>query len=154
MDPLYVVGLEGMWGCLIFAILLPIFQNIECTGELCHNGRLEDSLMAIDDFKNHPILLAQSLCNILSIAGFNTTGVMITKYASAAQRSTIDTCRTMIIWTVFLLLGKEKFLAGQLVGFAILLFGTLVYNEIIEVPIEFMNYNTKANIEIREAKRA
>ena len=60
---------------------------------------------------------------------------MITKYASAAQRSTIDTCRTMVIWAVFLILGKEKFLAGQLLGFAILLFGTLVYNEIIEVPI-------------------
>lgn len=25
LDPLYVVGLEGFWGCLIFAILLPIF---------------------------------------------------------------------------------------------------------------------------------
>jgi len=89
----------------------------------------------------------------LTIAGFNVTGVMITKYASAAQRSTIDTCRTVVIWAVFLLLGKEKFLAGQLFGFAILLFGTLVYNEIIEIPIEFMSYNTKANIEIREAKR-
>jgi len=89
----------------------------------------------------------------LSIAGFNTTGVMITKYASAAQRSTIDTCRTMIIWAVFLLLGKEKFLAGQLFGFATLLFGTLVYNEIIEIPIEYLNYNTVANIEFRESKR-
>jgi len=90
----------------------------------------------------------------MTIAGFNVTGVMITKYASAAQRSTIDTCRTMVIWAVFLLLGKEKFLAGQLAGFAILLFGTLVYNEIIEVPIEFMNYYTKANIEKREAEKA
>jgi len=111
--------------------------------------------MAIDDFRNHPILIAQSCCNILTIAGFNVTGVMITKYASAAQRSTIDTCRTMVIWAVFLLLGKEKFIAGQLMGFAILLFGTLVYNEIIEVPIEFFNYNTAANIEKREqAKKA
>merc|ERR1711934_71735 len=109
--------------------------------------------MAIQAFQNHPILIAQSLCDIFTIAGFNVTGVMITKYASAAQRSTIDTCRTMVIWAVFLLLGKEKFLAGQLVGFAILLFGTLVYNEIIEVPIKFMNYYTKANIETREAKR-
>jgi hypothetical protein len=25
LDPLYVVGLEGMWGCLIYAIILPIF---------------------------------------------------------------------------------------------------------------------------------
>jgi hypothetical protein len=68
--------------------------------------------MAINDFRNNPILLVQSTCNILTIAGFNVTGVMITKYASAAQRSTIDTCRTMVIWAVFLLLGKEKFLAG------------------------------------------
>lgn len=25
LDPLYVVGLEGMWGCIYFAIILPIF---------------------------------------------------------------------------------------------------------------------------------
>jgi len=107
--------------------------------------------MAANDFMNHPILVAQSLCNIFTIAGFNATGVMITKYASAAQRSTIDTCRTLVIWAVFLCLGKEKFLAGQLMGFAILLFGTLVYNEIIEVPVGFMNYYTNRNIELREA---
>jgi len=50
LDPLYVVGLEGFWGCCVFAILLPIFQNIECYGELCHNGRLEDSISAIQEF--------------------------------------------------------------------------------------------------------
>lgn len=43
LDPLYVIGFEGLWGCLVFAILLPIFQQIECYGELCHGGRLEDS---------------------------------------------------------------------------------------------------------------
>jgi len=26
LDPLYVVGLEGMWGLIYFVILLPIFQ--------------------------------------------------------------------------------------------------------------------------------
>lgn len=50
LDPLYIVGLEGFWGCCIFAVLLPIFQNVECYGELCHNGKLEDSLMAVQDF--------------------------------------------------------------------------------------------------------
>jgi len=25
LDPLYVVGLEGFWGCCVFAVLLPIF---------------------------------------------------------------------------------------------------------------------------------
>lgn len=83
-DPLLVVGMEGFWGCCIFAILLPIFQKVECYGPLCHNGRLEDSLHAITEYQNHPILLAQSIANICTIAGFNVTGVMITKYSSAA----------------------------------------------------------------------
>jgi drug/metabolite transporter (DMT)-like permease len=46
LDPLFVVGMEGFWGCCFFAILLPIFQQIECTSALCHNGRMEDSLEA------------------------------------------------------------------------------------------------------------
>jgi drug/metabolite transporter (DMT)-like permease len=46
LDPLYVVGMEGLFGCTVFALLLPIFQNIECYGELCHHGKLEDSALA------------------------------------------------------------------------------------------------------------
>jgi len=138
----------------VFAILLPIFQNIECYGELCHNGRLEDSISAIQEFQDHPILIAQSLCNIFTIAGFNLTGVMITKYASAAQRSTVDTCRTLVIWCVFLALGKEKFIFGELFGFFLLVLGTLVYNEIIEIPLAFMYRNTKRNIKMREDMQA
>ena len=98
----------------------------------------------------------QSLFNIITIAGFNITGVMITKYASAAQRSTVDTCRTLVIWCLFLLMGKEKFLVGELFGFGLLVLGTLVYNEIIEIPLNLMNRNTKAAIDKREeiAKKA
>jgi drug/metabolite transporter (DMT)-like permease len=46
LDPLYVVGLEGFWGCVYYAILLPIFQQIKCDGALCHNGYLEDTKSA------------------------------------------------------------------------------------------------------------
>ena len=143
LDPLLVVGLEGFWGCLVFAFLLPMFQKIECDNALCHNGRLEDSLGAFQDYQNNPILYVQSILNIITIAGFNVTGVMITKYASAAQRSTVDTCRTLIIWCVFLCAGKEKFMVGELFGFFLLILGTLVYNEIVEIPIELMYENTK-----------
>lgn len=30
LDPLKVVGLEGMWGFLVYCILLPIMQHIPC----------------------------------------------------------------------------------------------------------------------------
>jgi hypothetical protein len=79
---------------------------------------------------------------------------MITKYASAAQRSTVDTCRTLVIWCVFLALGKEKFIVGELFGFFLLVLGTLVYNEIIEIPLAFMYRNTKRNIKMREDMQA
>lgn len=47
-------------------------------------------------------------------------------------------------------MGKEKFLVGELFGFFLLVLGTLVYNEIIEIPLTFMYRNTKRNIEKRE----
>jgi hypothetical protein len=81
---------------------------------------------------------------------FNSFGVMITKQASAAQRATIDSCRTLTIWIVFIILGKEKFSYGELVGFVLLVAGTLVYNEILEVPIDAFRRNTKRAIELRE----
>ena len=49
LDPMYVVGMEGFWGLIFFGILLPIFQQVECTGSLCHNGRLEDSFAAMKE---------------------------------------------------------------------------------------------------------
>ena len=43
------------------------------------------------------------------VAGYNALGISVTKYASAANRSTIDTGRTVTIWIVSLLLGLETF---------------------------------------------
>ena len=110
IDPFFMIGLEGLWGCLLFAILLPIFQNIDCHGPICHNGKIEDSLQAISDYQTHKTLILEACLNMITFAGFNLTGLIVTKNASAAQRSTIDTCRTLIVWLVFLSLGQEKFI--------------------------------------------
>lgn len=58
LDPLYVIGIEGFWGMCVFGIILPVFQQIECSGQLCHEGRLEDTSAALREFLNHPILIA------------------------------------------------------------------------------------------------
>lgn len=109
LDPLLVVGLEGFWGCCYYAILLPIFQHVHCDGPLCHNGYLENTKQAFKEFGEHPSMIAMSLGIIVSIGSFNATGVAVTKYASAAQRSTVDTCRTLLIWLISLMLKWEKF---------------------------------------------
>ena len=44
LDPIKVVGLEGMWGFLYYLIFLPIAQNIPCTDKnMCVPPCLEDS---------------------------------------------------------------------------------------------------------------
>lgn len=100
---------------------------------------------------NH-ILILQSCFIIISIASFNATGVAITKFATAAQRSTVDTSRTLIIWCVSLILGWEEFLWPELVGFILLVMGTIIYNEIYVVPIDFMSVNSREAIAARKAK--
>lgn len=149
LDPLKVVGLEGIWGLLLWAILLPIFNNIPCDVEgLCNNGVLESTLEAFKDFGSNPILIVLSIGTCFSIACFNAFGVTVTKNASAAQRSTIDTSRTVLIWIFFLVVPiystyLEKFKVLQLFGFVFLVFGTLVYNEILILPFCGFDKNTK-----------
>jgi len=47
LDPLVVVGFEGMWGVLYYAVLLPIFQQIYCDNpNICPYGVLEDTTRA------------------------------------------------------------------------------------------------------------
>jgi hypothetical protein len=91
-----------------------------------------------------------ALCTIVSIANFNVFGVSLTKYASSAQRATVDTTRTVVIWVFELMIGMETvvmpYFLIQLAGFIFLIVGTLIYNEIYIVPCECMNYYTKVKM--------
>lgn len=46
-----------------------------------------------------------------------------------------------------MMLGWEKFQVLELVGFGMLVLGTIVYNEIWIVPCHLLSKNTKANLE-------
>lgn len=59
--------------------------------------------------RENPIIFYEFVLALLFVAAFNALGVTITKRASAAQRSTIDTARTLTIWIVLIMVGKEKF---------------------------------------------
>ena len=79
----------------------------------------------------------------------------MTKNASAAQRSTIDTSRTVLIWIFFLIVPiyqkyLEEFLVLQLFGFILLVMGTLVFNEIVILPFLGFDKNTRDAVEKRK----
>ena len=58
LDPLKVVGWEGVWGFLIYLFLLPVFSMIPCDNrDLCPYGHLEDVLRAFRDFSANHVLI-------------------------------------------------------------------------------------------------
>jgi len=88
-----------------------------------------------------------------SVAFYNFFGVSVTKYASSAQRAVVDNLRTILIWLFFLFVPtniNERFNWLQLAGFIGLVLGTLIYNEIIEVPICDFDRYTKEKLRLAE----
>ena len=169
VPPLKAVGMEGMWGVGCYIILLFIFYFIRCEDwydilkdNICIKDdkegaiRFENALFAFRQiWYSWEIKLYLSMY-ILSIAFFNFSGLTISKNASATSRTIVDTLRTIIVWSFFLVMPfvpedtKETFSWLQLVGFLILILGGLIYNEILVLKFWGFNVNTKAAIKKRE----
>lgn len=154
LDPMKVVGTEGMWGVAYYLLLLPFMQMIQCTGDtglskLCNFGYLENSSYAFAQMANNGAIVWFTVGMMASIAAFNVCGITTTKIASAAQRSTIDTSRTLIIWIMSCLLGLETFHYESIFGFIFLVFGTLLYNEILILPVLGFDKYTKVALAAR-----
>jgi len=82
-------------------------------------------------------------------SGFNFFGLSVTRQISATSRSTIDTCRTLFIWIVSLGLGWESFKWLQVLGFALLVYGTGVFNEIVSpLTLKFLRRRKRQGIAI------
>lgn len=133
---LQAVGIEGLSGLTYFCILLPIFYAIPCDDkDMCAgSGHVENFPYAFKQLGADGLLMFLFFAYIFSISFFNWSGISVTKTASALARSTIDTSRTVLVWAIDLAVGWEKFLPMQFVGFILLVFGTLVYNEAIVLP--------------------
>eukprot|EP00128_Syssomonas_multiformis_P017031 Colp12_sorted_trinity150504_noHs@30295 len=126
---LQAVGWEGLWGVVIITIALPALQHINIGGK-----PIEDTVQALYQMKNSWQLIVAVLGSVFSISFFNFFGISVTKFLSATHRTTIDSCRTLFIWIVTLILGWESFVWLQLVGFFVLVLGTFTYNEVFKFP--------------------
>jgi len=135
IDPMKVVGIEGLSGLAYFALILPILNLIPCTNDsFCSHGYVENSINAFKELGNAELLFLM-LGSLFALSMLNWTGVSTTKYGSALARSTIDTSRTLLVWIVDIIVGWETFIPLQLAGFLLLTTGTILYNEIYVPPI-------------------
>ena len=169
--PLKAVGLEGMWGVICYIFLLVIFYFISCESwpDFLKEGiciqekgdiyRFENAIFAFKQIWESRILKLYLSLYVLSIAFFNFSGLTISKNVSSTARTIVDTLRTIVIWLFFLTMPflpeetKETFSWLQLVGFLVLILGSLIYNEILVIPFCGCEKNTKEAIKKRQKQK-
>lgn len=135
VEPLRAIGVEGMCGFVYTLILLPILYLIPCSNSvLCSDGKVEDSVLAIEQLFSDGKLMMLWLGFMFTIALLYWTGIYTTKYASALARSTYETSRSIIVWMFSIIVGWEIFTFLQLAGFMVMTFGLLLFNEIVVFP--------------------
>ncbi|RDH31862.1 hypothetical protein BDQ94DRAFT_52421 [Aspergillus welwitschiae] len=135
MDPLQVVGWEGIFGFSVTVIGSIILYLTIGRTEAGRYGYFDAKEGWSQVFNNRAIAMSSFLI-MISIGGFNFFGLSVTRTVSATSRSTIDTCRTLFIWLVSLALGWETFKWLQVVGFALLVYGTFLFNDIVRPPLK------------------
>ena len=174
VNPFQLVGFEGLWGICMYTVLLVIFQHIKCnnwkeglkTG-VCFGSDdpatkrdwyIEDSIFAFQQMGAYIPLLIVYIFYIVSIALYNIVGINLTKLVSSTARAVVDTVRTVFIWAFFLFVHpvkgtEENFYIIQFIGFILLVVGTLIYNEIVEIPLCELNKFTRNEMAKREKEK-
>jgi len=133
---LQAVGWEGTFGFLTLATLLIPAYFIP-VGKFGNNPRhvLEDAYDGLFQLAHNWRLGMAFSGTVFSIAFFNFAGISVTKEMSATTRMVLDSVRTLVIWSVSLAIGWQPFQALQLLGFAVLVTGMCVYNDIVIAPL-------------------
>ena len=133
LPPIKVVAWEGTFGLLVTLILMGLLHATIGSTEAGQGGYF-DARAGLNQVLFIPSIAITSLLIMVSIGGFNYFGLSITRSVSATARSIIDTCRTLFIWIVSLGLGWETFKWLQILGFAMLVYGTFLFNGIVRAP--------------------
>jgi len=138
--PLLVVGMEGVWGCVLMMVL--VFPIV---GRLPGNdyGGCQESLE--NDFamvENSTALQSVIGVYLVSVFTFNIAGMMVTYQLSAVHRTLLEASRTAVIWGIDLAIHAyvpdssfgeawNSWSWLQLLGFALLVIGQATYGEML-----------------------
>ncbi|KAK5108735.1 hypothetical protein LTR62_007882 [Meristemomyces frigidus] len=151
MEPIHVVGWEGVFGCLFTLLGMGVLHGVIGQTAAGQGGYFDAREGFYEIFHNRAIAVT-SLMIMVSIGGFNFFGLSVTRNISATARSTIDTCRTLFIWLVSLGLGWETFKWLQVLGFVLLVYGTALFNEIVQPPTIAFLRRRKQSVALGESR--
>lgn len=156
LPPEFVVGCEGSFGVLMMlCIALPVVAHVDGVDG---GGMHESAIDAAYLFANSGPLMAMVLSYFISIAFYNFCGLAVAKRLSSVHRCLIDACRTILVWTIDLLLhsisgGKYgepwKPTASwiQLAGFVVLVFGSCLYYKVVRLKCFEAGYRADEDLD-------
>ncbi|RQM08194.1 hypothetical protein DH86_00000630 [Scytalidium sp. 3C] len=123
LEPIKVVGWEGLFGFSVTVLGMIILHFAVGRTEAGRYGYFD----LVEGWRQITHYKAIGVSSIL---------IMISIGVSATSRSTIDTCRTLFVWMASLVLGWETFKWLQVLGFAMLVYGTFLFNQLIQPPLK------------------
>jgi len=139
VDPLELVGWEGLFGTILTAfVLLPVVQHIP--GSDC--GKAEDTLNTLKQLSNSPLSVMMCLSFVVGLAIMNWTSQQISQKLSSVHRNLVSAVRTVLVWVGSIILyyagtGSNNHAYGEnwtrwslleLSGFLVLVAGTVLYS--------------------------
>uniref|UniRef100_A0A7S1RJW0 EamA domain-containing protein n=1 Tax=Alexandrium catenella TaxID=2925 RepID=A0A7S1RJW0_ALECA len=135
-----VVGMEGLWGGFFMVVILTLMSTLPGGDD----GHFESTPQGLHMLAHSPMLQMLIPTYMLSIAFYNLSGMMVGKKMSTVVRCLVDSCRTFVVWGMNLFIYyfvSEDFGAAwaphswlTLIGFCVLVLGTLLYNGVLPVP--------------------
>eukprot|EP00928_Gymnodinium_smaydae_P021110 TRINITY_DN18214_c0_g1_i1.p1 TRINITY_DN18214_c0_g1~~TRINITY_DN18214_c0_g1_i1.p1 ORF type:complete len:428 (+),score=74.08 TRINITY_DN18214_c0_g1_i1:66-1349(+) len=94
MDPLLIVGMEGIWGMLFMVFVMWALMVIPGTD----HGHAEDSIDTYEMIKNSATVQRIVISYMVSVATYNVSGMLVTSALSGVMRVMLEATRTLCIW--------------------------------------------------------
>ncbi|ELP84909.1 hypothetical protein EIN_284950 [Entamoeba invadens IP1] len=152
VDPILIVGLEGMWGGLIcsgICLMLVQYAIPPSAGSGVYESTTDTFYMLVKS----PQILGLCIVYSIVILAYNLFGMFVTLVSSAVIRTILEGLRTACIWIVQLIIGcfvDDTSPLGeswndwsylQLAGFFFLLEGLFLYNGYLRIAAPFFDYS-------------
>ena len=141
-----IVGWEGIWRSIISLIYIYVFYNLP--GD--DMGSAENPFQALFQIKNNTVLFISIILSSFVIGPFNYFGTMLTKEASAMHRCLVDASRMCLVWFISLCCAWESFNMYQVSGYAMIILGNLLYNEILLKEEKYFLYKDNETKKLKE----
>lgn len=107
LEPLEVVGYEGVFGLTIYTIIVTVLCFVPCDfgPEACVYTReglsyMEGLTSFLDQIWEHKLLLFFTFCWIFNVTAYNPLGVSVTKHINALARAISDVSQIVLVWGI------------------------------------------------------